>query len=144
MFVVDSGASYHLVSKNYLHKKEIKTIRRSLTPVHLSTANGEVIAEYTALLYVKELGVCVEAYILDDVPPVLSLGKLCDEEGFEFEWKNKKATLSHPDKKIFGTPIKIVSKIMSKVPMVYPAADADNNIDTQPDAKVAAITNARA
>ena len=38
----------------------------------------------------------MEAYILDDVPPVLSLGKVCDEEGFEFHWKDSKATISNP------------------------------------------------
>ena len=39
-------------------------------------------------LYVKELGIFLTMKVLDDTPAVLSLGKLCDENGYSYEWIN--------------------------------------------------------
>ena len=52
------------------------------------TANGEVQTNEEATVYVKELGIFLTMKVLEDTPAVLSLGKLCDEHGYTFEWIN--------------------------------------------------------
>ena len=37
-------------------------------------------------MYVKELDVFLTMKVLDNTPAVLSLGKLCDENGYSYEW----------------------------------------------------------
>ena len=41
-----------------------------------------------ATVYVKELGIFLTMKVLEDTPAVLSLGKLCDENGYFYEWIN--------------------------------------------------------
>ena len=42
MFVVDLGASMHMLSKKDLSSDEMDTLRRSRNPTTVVTANGEV------------------------------------------------------------------------------------------------------
>ena len=39
-------------------------------------------------MYVKELGIFLTMKVLENTPAVLSLGKLCDENGYSYEWIN--------------------------------------------------------
>ena len=39
-------------------------------------------------MYVKELDMFLTMKVLENTPAVLSLGKLCDENGYSFEWIN--------------------------------------------------------
>ena len=39
-------------------------------------------------MYVKELDIFLTVKVLDNMPAVLSLGKLCDENGYSYEWIN--------------------------------------------------------
>ena len=52
------------------------------------TANGEVQTHEEATAYVKELDVFLTVKVLENTPAVLSLGKLCDENGYSYEWIN--------------------------------------------------------
>ena len=52
------------------------------------TANGEVQTHEEATVYVKELDLLLTMKVLDNTPVVLSLGKLCDENGYSYEWIN--------------------------------------------------------
>ena len=74
-FVVDSGASMHLISK-----KEMDTLTKSCSPATVITANGEVQTHEEATVYVKELEIFLTMKVLGNTPAVLSLGKLCDEK----------------------------------------------------------------
>ena len=40
----------------------------------------------TTTVYVKELDVFVAVKLLEDTPAVLSLGKLCEDHGYSYEW----------------------------------------------------------
>ena len=40
------------------------------------------------MVYVKELDIFLFMKVLENTPAVLSLGKLCDENGFSFVWIN--------------------------------------------------------
>ena len=87
-FVVDSGASMHMISKNYLNSAEMDTLTKSCSPTIVITANGEVQTHEEATVYVKELDIFLTMKVLENTPAVLSLGKLCDENGYSYEWIN--------------------------------------------------------
>ena len=55
-FVVDSGASMHMVSEKDLNSAELETMRTSRSPTTVMTANGEVRTNKEATVYVKQIG----------------------------------------------------------------------------------------
>ena len=83
-FVVDSGASMHMISKKDLSEAEIDTLTKSCSPTIVITANGEVQTHEEAIVYVKELDIFLTMIVLDNRPAVLSIGKLCDENGYSY------------------------------------------------------------
>ena len=87
-FVVDSRASMHMISKQDLNSAELETLTKSCSPTIVITANGEVQTQEEATVYVKELDIFLTMKVLDNTPAVLSLGKLCDENGYSYEWIN--------------------------------------------------------
>ena len=87
-FVVDSGASMHMISKKDLNSAEMDTLTKSCSPTIVITANGEVQTNEAATVYVRELDIFLTMKLLEDTPVVLSLGKLCDEHGYPYEWIN--------------------------------------------------------
>ena len=87
-FVVDSGASMHMISKKDLSDAEMDTLTKSCSPTTVITANEEVQTHEEATVYVKELDIFLTMKVLENTPAVLSLGKLCDENGYSCEWIN--------------------------------------------------------
>ena len=88
-FVVDSGASMHMISKKDMTDAEMDTLTKSCSPTIVITANGEVQThEEEATVYVKELDIFLAMKVLENTPAVFSLGKLCDENGSSYEWIN--------------------------------------------------------
>ena len=53
-FVVDSGASMHMISKKDLSDAEMDTLTKSCSPTIVITANGEVQTHEEAIVYVKD------------------------------------------------------------------------------------------
>ena len=90
MFVVDSGASMHMLSKKDLSSDEMNTLWRSVTPTTVMSAYGEVQTNEEAQVYVQDLDLFVTVQILEETPAVLSLGKLCSEHGCSYEWKKRR------------------------------------------------------
>ena len=87
-FVVDSEASVHMISKKDLSNAEMETLTKSCSPTIVISANGEVQTHEEAIVYVKELDILLTLKVLENTPAVLSLGKLCDENGHSYEWIN--------------------------------------------------------
>ena len=87
-FVVDSGASMPMISNKDLSDAEMDTLTKSCRPTIVITANGEVQTHEEATVYVKELDILLTMKVLENTPAVLSLGKLCDENGYSYEWIN--------------------------------------------------------
>ena len=87
-FVVDSGASMHMISKRELNSDELESLTTSCSPTTVITANGEVQTNEEAKVSVKELDIFLTMKVLEETPAVLSLGKLCDEHGYSYEWIN--------------------------------------------------------
>ena len=78
----------HMISKKDLSNAEMDTLTKSCSPPIVITANGEVQTHEEAIVYVKELGIFLTMKVLENTPAVLSLGKLCDENGYSYEWIN--------------------------------------------------------
>ena len=78
----------HMISKKDLNSAEMDTLMKSCSPTTVITANGEVQTHEEATVYVKELDTFLTMKVLEDTPAVLSLGKLCDEHGYSYEWIN--------------------------------------------------------
>ena len=78
----------HMISKKDLSEAEMDTLTKSCSPTIVITANGEVQTHEEAIMYVKELDIFLTMKVLEDTPAVLSLGKLCDENGYSYEWIN--------------------------------------------------------
>ena len=78
----------HMISKKDLSNAEMDTLTKSCSPTIVITANGEVQTHEEAIVYVKEFDIFLTLKVLDNTPAVLSLGKLCDENGYSYEWIN--------------------------------------------------------
>ena len=78
----------HMISKKDLSDAEMDTLTKSCSPTVVMTANGEVQTHEEATVYVKELDILLTVKVLENTPAVLSLGKLCDENGYSCEWIN--------------------------------------------------------
>ena len=86
-FVVDSGASMHMISKKDLNSAEIDTVTTSRSLTTVITANGEV--------QTNELDIFLTMNVLENTSAVLPLGKLCEQNGYSYEWINDQETTSH-------------------------------------------------
>ena len=73
---------------------EMDTLTKSCSPTIVIAANGEEQTHEEAIVYVKELDMFLTMKVLDNTPAVLSLGKLCDENGYSYEWINVKNHIS--------------------------------------------------
>ena len=86
--VVDSGASMHMISKKDLSDAEMDTLTKSCSPTIVITANQKVQTHEEATVHVKELDIFLTMKVFVDTPAALSLGKLCEEHGYSYEWIN--------------------------------------------------------
>ena len=120
-FVVDSGASMHMISKKDLSDAEMDILTKSCSLTIVITANGEVQTHEEAILYVKELDIFLTLKVLDNAPAVLSLGKLCDENGYSYEWINGQK----PD--LIKDGIRIICNTENFVPIVVPGLSSSSS-----------------
>ena len=120
-FVVDSGASMHMISKKDLSDAEMDTMTKSCSPTIVVTANGEVQTHEEATVYVKELEKFLTMKVLENTPAVLSLGKLCDENGYSYEWIN----CQKPH--LIKEGIRIICNTENFVPIVVPGLTSSSS-----------------
>ena len=64
-FVVDSGATMHMISKKDLNSAELETVTTSRSPMTVLTANGEVQTHEEATVHVKELDIFLTMKVLE-------------------------------------------------------------------------------
>ena len=58
-----------------------------MKPLILETANGQIHASKEARMHLVNLGAETRALILPNCPSLLSLGKRCMDEGYDFVWR---------------------------------------------------------
>ena len=74
-FVVDSGATMHMLSKKVLSSDELDTLGRSRDSTVVVTANGEVQTKEEAQSHVHDLDLFVTVQLNEETPAVPSLPK---------------------------------------------------------------------
>ena len=121
-FVVDSGASMHLISKKDLSDAEMDSLTKSCSPTIVITANGEVQTHED----VKELEKFLTMKVLDNTPAVLSLGKLCDENEYSYEWINGQKP------HLIKNGIRIPCNTENFVPIVVPGLTTSSSSSSHP------------
>ena len=122
MFVVDSGASMHMLSKKDVRSDEMDTLRRSRNPATVVAANGEVQKKKKRHKCMFTITICSsQCGYSKRRQAVLSLGKLCSEQGCSYEWKNGETPR-------LTTNGKIITCIMDNfVPLVVPGLSSSSS-----------------
>ena len=72
-------------------------------------------------MYVKELGMFLTMKVLENTPAVLSLGKLCDENGYSYEWTNGRKP------HLIKEGIRIICNTENFVPIVVPGLTSSSS-----------------
>ena len=93
----------HMISKKFFNSAELQTVTNQESPMTVITDNGEVQTNEEATVHVKELDIFLTMNVLEDTPAVLSLGRLCDEHGYSYEWINGEKP--HLIKKLFSDTV---------------------------------------
>ena len=87
-FILDSGSGHDLISERKAERMNLK--RRTCDPIMFHTANGSTATQTEAEIDLGTFDVTSQAYVLDDTPSVMSLGKRCMGEGYSFVWPSGK------------------------------------------------------
>ena len=111
----------HMISKKDLSNAEMDTLTKSCSPTIVITANGEVQTHEEGTVYVKELDFFLTMKVLKNTPAVLSLGKLCDENGYSYEWINGQKP------HLFKDRIRIICNTENFVPIVVPGLSSSSS-----------------
>ena len=111
----------HMISKKDLSDAEMDTLTKSCSPTIVITANGEVQTHEEATVYVKELDIFLTMKVLENTPAVLSLGKLCDENGYSYEWINGQKP------HLIKDGIRIICNTENFVPIVVPSLSSSSS-----------------
>ena len=125
-FVIDSGVSMHMISNKDMNVAEMDTWTKSCSPTIVTTANGEVQTHQEATVYVKELDIFLTMKVLESTPAVLSLGKLCDENGYSYEWINGQKP------RLIENGVRIPCNTENFVPIVVPGLSASSSSGSDP------------
>ena len=72
-------------------------------------------------MYVKELDIFLTMKVLENTPAVLSLGKLCDENGYSYEWINGQKP------HLIKDGIRIICTTENFVPIVVPGLSSPSS-----------------
>ena len=116
----------HMISKKDLNDAEMDTLTKSCSPTTVITANGEVQTHEEATVYVKELEKSLTMVVLENMPAVLSLGKVCDENGYSYEWINGQKP------HLIENGIRIICHTENFVPIVVPGLSASSSSGSDP------------
>ena len=111
----------HMISKKDLSDAEMDTLTKSCSLTIVITANGEVQTHEEATVYVKELDIFLTMKVLENTPAVLSLGKLCDENGYSYEWINGQKP------RLIKNGIRIPCNTENFVPIVVPGLSSSSS-----------------
>ena len=109
-----------MISKKDLSDAEMDTLTKSCSPTIVITANGEVQTQEEGTVYFKELDIFLTMKVLDNTPAVLSLGKLCDENGYSYEWINGQKP------HLIKDGIRIICNTENFVPIVVPGLSSSS------------------
>ena len=111
-----------MIGLDDLTSSERSKIKKAPSPLELQTANGLVVADQVVPLFVEGLQVNLTAYILPSTPILISLGKLCKEHHFGYEWLPGATTSTLYKKGKKGVPPRRHAlETVYNVPLITPA-----------------------
>ena len=111
----------HMISKKELNSAEMDTLTKSCSRTIVITANGEVQTHEEATVYVKELDIFLTMKVLDITQAVLSLGNLCNENEYSYEWINGQKP------HLIKNGIRIICNTENFVPIVVPGLSSSSS-----------------
>ena len=111
----------HMISKKDLSDAEMDTLSKSCSRAIVTSANGEVQTHEEAIVYLKELDIFLTMKVLENTPAALSLGKLCDENGYSYEWINGQKP------HLIQDGIRIICNTVNFVPIVVPGLSSSSS-----------------
>ena len=111
----------HMISKTGLNFAEMDTLTKSCSPTIVITANGDVQTHEEATVYVKELDIFLTMKVLENTPAVLSVGKLCDENEYFYEWINGQKP------HLIKDGIRVICNTENFVPIVIPGLSSSSS-----------------
>ena len=76
----------HMLSKKDVSSEQMDTVKRSRTSTVILTVNGEVHIREETQVFVHDLNLFVTVQLFEETSAVQSLGKLCEDHGYSFEW----------------------------------------------------------
>ena len=97
------------------------TLTKPCSPTTVTTANGEAQTHEEATVYDKELDIFLTMKVLENTPAVLSLGKLCDENGYSYEWINGQKP------HLIKNGVRIICNTENFVPIVVPGLTSSSS-----------------
>ena len=116
-FVVDSGASTHVLNRNQVKWRLCKDPG---APTVVLTANWEVHTNKEAQVHVHDLNLFVLVQFLEETRSFFSLGKLCEDHGYSHEW------VSGQKPRLTKEVETIVGKTDHFVPLVVPGTSSNS------------------
>ena len=111
----------HMISKKDLNDAEMDTLTKSCSPTIVITANGEVQTHEEAIVYVKELDMFLTMKVLENTPAVLSLGKLCNENGYSY------ARINGQKPHLIKDGIRIICNTENFIPILVPGLSSSSS-----------------
>ena len=84
-FLMDTGCGHDLISQRKVEKHGLETLV-SQEAISFQTANGVTNTDLVSNFQTESFTEPINAYVLDDTPSVLSVGKRCMKQGFGFVW----------------------------------------------------------
>ena len=98
-WIADTGSGHDIIGDHDVSDWLREGAESASEVVELHTANGIARVDTMIPVQVFPLKTVVMPLLLESCPPVLSVGRRCIEEGFEFRWKpySQHPTFRHPD-----------------------------------------------
>ena len=60
-------------------------------PIRIITAHGECSSSKQGRVFVPKLGKTIDPYLVKSLPPVISVGMRCVDDGYDFVWRGSKS-----------------------------------------------------
>ena len=82
-FPMDTGCGHDLISQKKIAKRDLETLVTP-EPISFQTANGITDTDLVSNFQTESFAEPINAYVLDDTPSVLSIGKRCMNQNYGF------------------------------------------------------------
>ena len=86
-WLLDTGCKFDLTTRASVLPYLQNSIMKATVPITLSTANDLVNGDMVVRQQIMEFGEVSEPYILDATPDVLSIVRICVEDGYAVHWE---------------------------------------------------------